>query len=127
MSQRLTQHFLEEGHYVCATDIRIDALKEQHKDTPYSNRLLCLQLNVCDPDEWKDVVNQVLTQWGHIDLHFNIAGVLFPHKIQDATDREINMQIDVNIKGVVFGTRIVALAMRQTKTKGHMQTFTSYS
>ena len=117
MSQRLTQYFLDHGHYVCATDVRIDELKRQHEHNKYDGRLLVQKLDVCNPEDWDHCISKVLTTFGNIDLHFNIAGVLMPHKIQDATVREINLQIDVNVKGVVFGTRAIAKAM-QNRTVG---------
>ena len=131
MSQRLTEYFLDHGHYVCATDIRIDELKRQHEGKDYNGRLLLHKLDVCDPNNWNDVIKNVIQQFGTIHVHFNIAGVLFPHKIQDATTKEINIQIDVNLKGVVFGTRAVANAMKQLKYDnnddegGHIVNFSS--
>ena len=125
MSQRLTQHFIQQGHYVCATDIRIDALKQQHANQEYDGRVMFHKLDVASPEDWKSVISQVIEKWQHIDLHFNIAGVLFPHKIQDATTREIDLQIDVNIKGVVYGTREVAKAMLDTNHSGHIVNFSS--
>ena len=136
MSQRLTEYFLKQGHFVCATDIRIDELKRQHHNKDYGGRLLLHKLDVCDPDAWNIVVSSIIASFGRIDVHFNIAGVLFPHKIQDATVREINMQVDVNVKGVIFGTKAVANAMKmnnvmkngeqeQERKCGHIVNFSS--
>ena len=41
----------------------------------------------------------------------NIAGFLAPAKIQDATQRDIDLHIDVNVKGVIMGTQCTAKVM----------------
>ena len=132
MSQRLTRYFLDHGHYVSATDVRIDELKRQHEHDKYDGRLLVQKLDVCNPEEWDRCIATAIQTFGNIDLHFNIAGVLCPHKIQDATVREINLQIDVNVKGVVFGTRAIANAMKNKPKEqvgghvgGHIVNFSS--
>jgi hypothetical protein len=55
----------------------------------------------------------------------NIAGFLAPHTVQDATTREVHLHVDVNLKGVVFGTRCVALAMVDRGIKGHIVNMSS--
>ena len=104
MSQHLTKKLISQGHYVMATDIMYEELLQQFSSHVDSGRVLVRKLNVTNPENWSEVMDLCVEKWGGLDVVFNIAGVLCPHKIQDVTLKEINLQLDVNIKGVVLGT-----------------------
>ena len=95
-----------------------DSLKQQY-DNNTNNKVLLYKLDVTNPDEWDYVMDQCIKHFDGLDVVFNIAGVLCPNKIQNATIREINLQIDVNVKGVIYGTRAASKCFQQTKTNNN--------
>jgi 3-oxoacyl-[acyl-carrier protein] reductase len=128
-----------------ACDINARGLSESFPDKGDFGSKLSLQvLDVCSSAQWKGVIEQMHSNWGGIDVCLNVAGVLAPAKIQDATERDINLQLDVNVKGacstkyrrylfsaeinlylfvytgVVFGTKFAAEAMAKQATGGHI-------
>ena len=131
MSQHLTKTLLSRGHYVCATDIMYTQLLQQYPGENRPTNLLLQKLDVTNSDNWDEVVGSCVEVWGGLDVVFNIAGVLCPHKIQDATLKEINLQLDVNIKGVVLGTRAAARCFLShppaspSSPRGHIVNFSS--
>ena len=117
-----------------ATDIMYEELLQQFSSHVDSGRVLVRKLNVTNPENWSEVMDLCVEKWGGLDVVFNIAGVLCPHKIQDVTLKEINLQLDVNIKGVVLGTRAAAkcfLSMKDDislplhRHRGHIINFSS--
>eukprot|EP00939_MAST-03C_sp_MAST-3C-sp1_P000192 g192.t1 len=135
MSLHIAKRLIRDGHYVAVSDARIDALRETFEDilTPSSrSRVLVLHLDVTDATAWDDAMEAIKKKWGGLDVCFNIAGVLCPNRIQHATTREIELQIDVNVKGVSLGTRAAARIMLESQKDdddaavgGHIVNFSS--
>lgn len=46
-----------------------------------------------------------------LDYHFNVAGVIRPSYLTESSAGDIDLQIDVNLKGVIYGTQHAARAM----------------
>jgi len=70
--------------------------------------------------QWERAIGRVGEEFSGLDVLMNIAGVLVPKKIQDASFRDIDLHIDVMVKGVALGTKIAADLMLETETKGHI-------
>ena len=115
---------LKQGHYVCATDINMRGLDEAFGaffSSSHRDRLLVRELDVREPEQWQALVQQLVVQWGGLDVLMNIAGYLMPQKIQDASLREIDLHIDINVKGVVLGTKAASEVMlSQDASGGHI-------
>ncbi len=127
---------LARGHHVCVTDLNAAAAAQQcGLPPPTSNEgsgsgaaaaasssasSFVRRLDVTQPDDWERVVAECCERFGSLDVCLNIAGFLAPHAVQDATVREIHLHVDVNLKGVVFGTRCAAKAMVARGTRGHI-------
>ncbi len=111
---------LSKGHSVYATDINIEAL-EAHRDAAQwpEDLVRCRQLNVSDPNNWRDVYADAVDFLGHVDISMNIAGILKAGWVQDMPVDEVQSQIDVNVKGVIFGTQEAARHMIPRR-EGHI-------
>lgn len=107
IGRHLTGELLRRGHRVLATDVDRAALETAAESWP-SNNLRLLTLDVRQPGEWEAALDDTETAWQGFDVLLNIAGVLRPAKVQDITDDDIHRQIDINLKGVIFGTRAAA-------------------
>lgn len=132
MGRHLALCLLKRGHFVCATDINENALVEAFSEftSDSSSRVIVQRLDVRSADQWQAALASCANAWGGLDCVMNIAGCLCPNKIQNATVGEIDIQIDVNVKGVVFGTKYGAEIMQnQAERKdfhgGHIINFSS--
>jgi 3-oxoacyl-[acyl-carrier protein] reductase len=115
IGKHLATELLSRGHNVVATDLAFEHLKEQTADWP-QDRLLVEALDVCDPERWGQVLEEALRRFGSIDGVMNIAGYLQAAWVHEIEDKDIHRHFDVNVKGVIFGTRAAAQVMRK---QGH--------
>jgi 3-oxoacyl-[acyl-carrier protein] reductase len=51
-------------------------------------------------------------EFGRIDAMCNVAGAMFPGLIEDLDDETIDRGIDLNLKGVLYGTQYAVRAMK---------------
>lgn len=111
----LVQELLQRGAHVCATDIATDAMAPLRAlATP--DQLLLVTLDVRDPDQWHATAAEVLTKWSRLDVLMNVAGVIRPGYVQQFDVGDVHLQLDVNAKGVIFGTQAAARVMAE---QGH--------
>lgn len=110
IGKHLTAVLLRQGRRVIATDLNIDAIEAPEKH----------RLDVRDPEAWE----RVLDAAGDVDVLMNIAGCLRPGWVHEARPEDIHMQLDVNVKGVMFGTRAAARRMA-ARGRGHILNFAS--
>jgi 3-oxoacyl-[acyl-carrier protein] reductase len=123
IGKHLSDVFYNQGHNVIATDFLIDKLNDQTKDW---NPATCLveKLNVTDIENWQNVVQKAIQKFGKIDILLNVAGVITPGFVEDFDLKDIDYHIDINVKGVMYGTKIVADEMLKTGS-GHIINFAS--
>lgn len=110
IGKHLTSVLLRQGHRVIATDVNVDAV-----DAPERHRL-----DVRDPEAWE----RVLDAAGEVDVLMNIAGCLRPGWVHEVRPEDVHLQLDVNVKGVMFGTRAAARRMA-ARGRGHILNFAS--
>ena len=89
-------------------DVNEQALAEAF--TPAENVVL-QQLDIRSVDEWRSVVAATLEHFGRIDQLHNIAGVDRVAMFVDQPLETIDLLIDINLKGALYGMRIVAEQM----------------
>ena len=69
-------------------------------------------LDVSNEDEWRTVVDQVVSTLGNIDILVNNAGIAAYTPIATGTTEDWNRVIAVNLTGTFFGMRAVAASMK---------------
>ncbi|MFB6352294.1 MAG: SDR family NAD(P)-dependent oxidoreductase, partial [Bradymonadaceae bacterium] len=115
----------ENGHWVTATDIDeagLEATDEQMDWEP--NGIETALLDVTAPEDWRRVVDAIVDDRGRLDLLINSAGYLHPGYVFDISPDEIDKQVDVNLKGTMYGTRVVGETMCDQRA-GHIVNFGS--
>ena len=100
------------GHTLILCDIDFDKLCSEFSGVETS----CHRLDVTDAKSWKSLIDSVVSQHGRLDLICNIAGIIEPAWVEDASIDSIDRHIDVNVKGVLYGTK---LAAEQMVRQGH--------
>ena len=77
--------------------------------------LTILELDVTKLDSIKSAVEFIIQEEGRIDILINNAGAGFNKTTEQATDEEINWQLNLNLMGVIRMTKAVLPIMRSQK------------
>ena len=114
IGRHLVGALLARGHRVAATD-RLPAedrlSRVATEDAWGRERTLLVTLDVTRADQWAGAMDAAVEAWGGIDVVYNVAGYLCPGDILSPTDDEVDRHVDVNLRGVVLGTRAAARHM----------------
>lgn len=111
----LTRLALARGFTVCASDVDPGKLKSEFPP----ERLMTLQLDVRDPEAFRSGADAVAQRLGQLDVMINNAGVLVLGPAFGISDQDVHRTLDVNVKGVMFGSREAARLM-MPKRAGHI-------
>jgi len=84
-----------------------------------SPRILARVHDVRDATGWERIATECAESFGSLDVMLNIAGYLKPGNIDKLPVAEIDRQIDVNVKGVIYATRAGAQVMLR-QGSGHI-------
>ena len=112
IGKHLADRFLARGHQVVCTDIDLETMEGwveacDHRD----DCTLLRKLDVRDATAWEEAVDEAIDRFGRLDVMMNVAGYLRPGYVDAVTDTDVDMHLDVNVKGVMFGTRVAAQRM----------------
>lgn len=92
------------------------AVKELNQIESSSNVEWC-KCNVCVKDDLLNLIEFSKKKFKSIDIWINNAGVNQPEKaIWELTEEEINMVIDVDLKGAILGSKLI---MKEMEKKGN--------
>lgn len=109
----LTQRFIDAGYRVSATDIQFDRLQELAQERGWSDtQVRCLPLDITKPEAWQESWSKALEFAPRIDLLFNVAGYLKPGYIHETPVSEIDRHMDINVKGLIYGSQLAARHMK---------------
>lgn len=125
IGRHLSDRLIGEGAAICATDIGFSALEEYAQKAGWPHdRVMLAELDVRDADAWERVFSNAVAHLGRIQVCMNIAGVLKSSWMHETTLQDTNDQIDINTKGVIFGTQVAARHM-VAQGGGHIINFAS--
>ncbi len=110
----LAQRLAAMGHLVYAIDLNLELLdKASGLDSPNIRKMA---LDVSDPVAWDAVFKAIIAESGRLDYIFNNAGILLAKAVENNSVADIQRQIDINVKGVIYGS---TLAAQQMLIQGH--------
>jgi 3-oxoacyl-[acyl-carrier protein] reductase len=125
IGKHLTGLLAGHGYGVLATDANAQGLEQAAKDEGWAtDQVLSHALDVRDGAQWEQALDALEARFGNIEVLLNVAGVLKPAWVRDIDDRDLELMLDVNVKGVVIGTRAAARRM-VPRRRGHIVTFGS--
>lgn len=111
IGEGIVRRFVEEGAKVMITDLLDDlgqALADElGESTAYHH------LDVTSREEWTTVVAATEARFGKLDTLVNNAGVLVFNRFDDHTDAQIDMLLNVNLKGVIYGSQAAIPAIER--------------
>lgn len=103
------------GATVVLGDIDGDALEETKAKIEKAGGAVSAKVtDVTKRDDVAALVQLAVDQHGRLDAMGNIAGAMFPGKIEDLDDKTIDAGIDLNVKGVLYGTQYAIRAMKDS-------------
>jgi 3-oxoacyl-[acyl-carrier protein] reductase len=114
IGQYVADLLVDRGDRVYATDVNLAALEEHAKTTGWPEERVRLDVfDVRFADAWEEVFARAVEAFGRIDVCMNIAGVMFSGWAHEQPVNEVDLQIDVNTKGVIWGTQVAARHMKE--------------
>lgn len=114
IGQYVADLLIERGDRVYATDVNRTALEAHAKATGWPEERVRLDaFDVRFADAWEEVFARAVGAFGRIDVCMNIAGVMFSGWAHEQPVSEVDLQIDVNTKGVIWGTQVAARHMKE--------------
>src|SRR5262245_31488632 len=112
IGQVLAKTLLERGHRVFATDVRLDALEAAAEAGAWPReRTHLAALDVRTAAAWEAALDDAEHRLGGFDVLMNVAGYLRPGQVHQDDAAEVDRHIDINTKGVIYGTRAAARRM----------------
>lgn len=93
-------------------------LRDVHQDSGVAEEIrmlgrevIPLQMDVSDLKQIRDAVNHAIEFFGNIDILINNAGIAPSNLIEDYTEEDFDMTVDVNLKGTYFTSQAVGKHM----------------
>jgi 3-oxoacyl-[acyl-carrier protein] reductase len=117
IGRHMTEVLRRRGNRVFATDLDEAALSRVAEELGWPPETVrTARLDVTDYAAWEAVFAEAVDCFGGVDVTMNIAGLLLSSWAEETPRKEIDGQVDVNIKGVIYGTRVSAAHMA---ARGH--------
>jgi 3-oxoacyl-[acyl-carrier protein] reductase len=117
----VADRLVERGDRLFATDLNVDPLRDHANQNGWpDDNVMIDTLDVRSAEAWDAAYANVTSAFGTVDVHMNFAGLMLPDFAEAVTDAELDLQIDVNLKGLILGTRTAAKHMIAAGTKGHI-------
>ncbi|MHA1309515.1 MAG: SDR family NAD(P)-dependent oxidoreductase [Candidatus Helarchaeota archaeon] len=100
--------FANEGATLVLSDIDEVGLKETVKIIEKNNRVAeFFKVDVTNPSEVKKMIDKTWEKYGKIDVLINNAGVVRVGPIEDFSEEDYDLLINVNLKGTFFGCKYI--------------------
>jgi meso-butanediol dehydrogenase/(S,S)-butanediol dehydrogenase/diacetyl reductase len=115
--------FVREGAHVCVAaneDLVFAAAQELQADAPDGVKVIGVKVDVTDRAQVKALYARVAAELGEVDISMQNAGVITIAKLEDMTEAEWDLVMDVNTKGVFLCCQEAAVRMRSAKKGGRL-------
>jgi short-subunit dehydrogenase len=111
----LAEQLLHEGSFVYAIGVDEQRVADLAKRITHP-RLFARRLDVSDARAFAALLDDIDTRHGRLDWMINNAGVLAGGELAEMSDAQMKLLVDVNLWGVIHGSRLAALRMRAQKS-----------
>ena len=105
--------FCREGARVVFGDILDDQGREvETKIREMGREATYVHLDVTSESDWRGAVDRAVNEYGRLNVLVNNAGITLNRKIEATTEEDWDRVMNINAKGVFFGTKHAIPAMR---------------
>ena len=116
----VAENLYQEGHCLSLTDVNEKGLQEAAAQSGWTpERAITQTMDVAKRADWEKIIQATLERWKRIDVLMNFAGVIRPGNIHETGFEMIDYHIDINLKGTIYGTKLVSEQMVKQK-QGHI-------
>ncbi|MBW0764902.1 SDR family NAD(P)-dependent oxidoreductase [Mammaliicoccus fleurettii] len=102
---------LEQGAKVIITDINEES--GHQTESELKGEVMFIKHNVSDENDWKNVVQQTMDEWGRIDVLVNNAGITYNTPLEELTTDDYMKIVQINQLSVFLGMKTVAPIMKE--------------
>ncbi len=128
IGKAVAELFSHEGASIALCDINFNGVeKEKELLNKKSGPHRAYQVDVTNVDQIRRTVDEIYTDYGHIDILVNSAGIFFRRAVYDLTLADWKRMMDVNVKSIFFLSQAVAKCFIEQKTKGKIINVASIS
>ncbi len=109
------ERFAQEGATVYVTDRDAEGAEQVAAGIRASGgKAIALAHDVTSEADWDSVFETILSAQGRLDILVNNAGIAVLRMIEDFTTDDWNLQNNVNLNSVFYGTKRAVIAMRRS-------------
>lgn len=113
----LARGFAHRGATVVITGRKAETLEKTAQEiSPPDNPVQYRVCDVADPTSIRELVRDVVEEYGRIDTLLNVAGVNIRKKVETYTVEEYDFIININLRGVFFLSQEVGKQMLSRKS-----------
>jgi 3-oxoacyl-[acyl-carrier protein] reductase len=118
IGKAVAERLAARGYRLILTDINESGLSATAQGWS-GDQVLTRLHDVRDTTAWQEIIGLAIERWGRLDLMLNIAGYLRSGETGQTDAAEIDRHLDINAKGVIYGTHFAAIQMRKQRA-GHI-------
>ncbi len=85
---------------------------KEYVENKYNIQALAIKADVSNENEVKNMIEQIINEYGHIDVLVNNAGIVYDRSFEEITIDEFKRTLEVNIIGAFIITREVSKHMK---------------
>jgi 3-oxoacyl-[acyl-carrier protein] reductase len=117
----IADRLVRAGHQLVLSDVNDNLLAaEARRRGWHSAPNVRLQaLDVRDDRAWNVAIDEIIANHGRLDLLLNVAGYMSADYVTDSAGDAIDLHMDINAKGLMFGARAAARHMVRQRS-GHI-------
>lgn len=120
IGKAVIQMFASEGAKVVLADINEQGITKFAQElTAQGIDAMAVQTDVTKLDMVRNLLNKALQKHGRIDILHNNAGIILPNDIDVIEYKDIDRQIQINLYGIIYGTKEVIPLMKK-QGSGHI-------
>jgi gluconate 5-dehydrogenase len=116
------------GASICSCDINLESLNEltDEINEEFNTNSKSYKLDISNLEEINRVVEEIILDYGRIDVLVNLAGINVREGLLDVKEETYDKIMNINLKGAYFTCQAVAKHMIQEK-KGNIINIGSYN
>lgn len=111
LGRAIAQVYAREGAVLAVADLNLDATRETLDLCGQSESGLALGADISDPAQCEALVQQVVAQFGRLEVMVNCAALCLVDPFLDVTPERWDRVFDVNARGAFFCMQAAAKAM----------------
>jgi short-subunit dehydrogenase len=119
LGRHLVGVWTRRGWRITATDLDATWLGVIARQDGWGREVRTAALDVVDAAAWERVWSESEAELGQVDIVVNNAGFLAPDWVIATTVADVDRHVDVNVKGVIHGSRVAARHM-SARRGGHI-------